>query len=313
MGIWFNKTSHIIIKLLTLLLLIFASGTNIYGIKTTGQFSIPQEKIPLGQPQTAQSAEDLLDYSKKIIINKVEKGSVAINYNLADKGVIGFTADIVSGSKLKLRVSKSENDIYYNIQPEKMAKIPMQMGNGQYNLELYQNTISTSYVRLFCDDVMIEAEDANAVFLLSNQIVNFDNADQIKNVARTLERKGMDRTLKIQAIYDYVIENIKYDSQKINTIDSGYLPDINSVLEQKKGICYDYAAVTAALLRQAGIPAKLVKGYRKNNSVYHAWNEVFLDGRWNVMDTTFDAFAIQNGWSFTMWKEPMLYNKEKEF
>ena len=61
-------------------------------------------------------------------------------------------------------------------------------------------------------------------------------------------------------------------------MQSGYLPDLDQVLEKKMGICFDYASLTAALLRVQGIAVKLVIGYADNT--YHAWNEVYLSGQW---------------------------------
>ena len=68
--------------------------------------------------------------------------------------------------------------------------------------------------------------------------------------------------------------------------------------EEKKGICFDYAALMTAMLRSQEIPCKLVVGYAGN--VYHAWisvwtaengwidGAIFFDGQvWTRMDPTF--------------------------
>ncbi len=82
------------------------------------------------------------------------------------------------------------------------------------------------------------------------------------------------------------------------TVKSGYLPDVDKVLERKKGICFDYAAVMTAMLRSLKIPCKLVIGYA--GVEYHAWinvysedsgwmdGVVFFDGKtWRLLDPTF--------------------------
>ena len=69
-------------------------------------------------------------------------------------------------------------------------------------------------------------------------------------------------------------------------------------LYSKKGICFDYSAVMAAMLRSQGIPCKLVIGYA--GKIYHAWidvyiqgvgwvkNAIYFDGKnWTLMDPTF--------------------------
>ena len=82
------------------------------------------------------------------------------------------------------------------------------------------------------------------------------------------------------------------------TVTSGYLPNVDTILQSKKGICFDYAAVMATMLRTQGIPTKLVVGYA--GSAYHAWVSVYIneigwidnifyfDGKsWVRMDPTF--------------------------
>ena len=89
----------------------------------------------------------------------------------------------------------------------------------------------------------------------------------------------------------------------------------NNTLEVKSGICYDYASLLASMLRSQGIPTKMAKGYANTSSVYHAWNEVYLsdEDRWVVADPTYDAYMVQNGYSYSFEKERENYNKVKEF
>ena len=76
-------------------------------------------------------------------------------------------------------------------------------------------------------------------------------------------------------------------------------------LAQKKGICFDYAALMTAMLRSQDIPTKLVVGY--TGSLYHAWINVFLEGQgwvdnviyfdghdWKLMDPTFASSGKQS-------------------
>ena len=89
-----------------------------------------------------------------------------------------------------------------------------------------------------------------------------------------------------------------YLKKKAKNVESGYLPNLDSVYKSKKGICFDYAATMTAMLRSQGVPTKLVIGYA--GSAYHAWisvysekegwidNVIYFDGeKWNRMDPTF--------------------------
>ena len=113
---------------------------------------------------------------------------------------------------------------------------------------------------------------------------------------------------KIDVIYDYIITNIKYDTEKANTVKSGYLPSIDEILKTNKGICFDYASIMASMLRSQDIPAKLVTGYSSKLNVFHAWNEVYteetgwiklnemyFDGfQWRLMDSTIASSGKQS-------------------
>lgn len=96
---------------------------------------------------------------------------------------------------------------------------------------------------------------------------------------------------KVRTIYEYIIKNIRYDTEKFRSLGTGYIPDIENTFLTNTGICYDYSALFAAMLRSQGIPAKLVTGYSTNISGYHAWNEVYLEDtkEWVSIDTIVDA------------------------
>ena len=73
---------------------------------------------------------------------------------------------------------------------------------------------------------------------------------------------------------------------------------LDTVLDSKKGICFDYAALMCGMLRSQGVPCKLVVGYA--GTTYHAWISVWseqsgwIDGviwfdgtAWRRLDPTF--------------------------
>ena len=104
----------------------------------------------------------------------------------------------------------------------------------------------------------------------------------------------------LQAVYNYVVQNLTYDYDLADTVDSGYIPDVDSTLKSGKGICFDYAALMTAMLRSSGIPTRLDIGYATN--IYHAWISTYLDEQgwvdnvikfdgknWTMMDPTFAA------------------------
>jgi transglutaminase-like putative cysteine protease len=56
----------------------------------------------------------------------------------------------------------------------------------------------------------------------------------------------------------------------------------------RQGVCRDYAHMMAAFARAAGIPARLVSAYawELNPQDFHAVVDVWLDGRWRLVDAS---------------------------
>ena len=68
----------------------------------------------------------------------------------------------------------------------------------------------------------------------------------------------------------------------------GVLRDASEVLKTKVGVCRDYAVLTAAVLRAAGVPTRLASGLVSWDGTfyYHAWCEVWDGARWIGVDST---------------------------
>ena len=118
---------------------------------------------------------------------------------------------------------------------------------------------------------------------------------------------------RTSALYGYLVKNMEYDYDKIPTLTSDYIPSVEDTFEQLKGICYDYSALFASIQRNHGIPTKLVKGYSKYVEGYHAWNEVYIDGKWVIIDNTVDSTWKGSTTGLTMVKSTKYYTKVNEY
>lgn len=98
---------------------------------------------------------------------------------------------------------------------------------------------------------------------------------------------------KIDRIYRWVIENIEYDY----SYDEPYQSfDVSKTLDTRKGLCFDYANLFAALCRSQNIRCFVIDGYARHDSmVKHTWNRVYFDGSWWNADLTSDAISLQKG------------------
>lgn len=231
---------------------------------------------------------------------KVRKNTRAeIDYSNTGDGyvMVRFTGN--SSKKLKVQVIGPKTTYTYDIKPGSLfSTFPLSDGNGSYRVVVYENTSGTMYATVLSVSTKVEVKDEFAPYLRPNQYVNYENAPNTVAKAKELVGGQEDFLDKVGAVYEFVVNGLTYDAQKANNIQSGYLPELDKVLEAKTGICFDYASLMAGMLRSQGIPCKLVVGYA--GSVYHAWisiyseetgwieNAIFFDGSaWQRMDPTF--------------------------
>ena len=205
---------------------------------------------------------------------------------------------IIEGpSKVKYQYSLKGNGDY--------ETYPLSDGNGSYTIGIYEQIEGTRYATSHSATISVTLTNEFAPFLRPNQYVNFNANSQVVAKATSLVTGVTDFYGKIAAIYNFVVQNFTYDKQQAATVQSGYLPDVDAVLARQKGICFDYAAVMAAMLRSQDIPTKLVVGYA--GDVYHAWinvyseatgwvnNAIYFDGKeWKLMDPTFASSGNQS-------------------
>ena len=175
---------------------------------------------------------------------------------------------------------------------------PLSDGSGNYSIGIYENISGTKYATAYTKALSVTLADEFAPFLRPNQYVNY--SVESETVKKAIELcTGLTGELdKVSAVYNYIVSNFTYDKQLAATVTSGYLPNLDSVLAKKSGICFDYAALMTAMLRSQNVPTKLVIGY--TGSVYHAWINVYVEGQgwvngvicfdgeqWKLMDPTF--------------------------
>ena len=97
---------------------------------------------------------------------------------------------------------------------------------------------------------------------------------------------------KVQAIYQWIIYNFKYDYDYYAFIQ--YF-NVRRTLHTRKGVCHDFSNLFAALCRSQNIPCYVVDGTPYNrSSAAHTWNRVYYDGSWWDIDVTNDTTANQN-------------------
>lgn len=212
----------------------------------------------------------------------------------------------------RIMVEKGGDKYYYSFH-NKTETIPLQLGKGTYTVKILENTSGNKYKVLDKKDITVSSDDNKNIYLTSNQPVYWEGKDKVLELAKSLTKDNKTDSEKVKSIYDYIVKNIKYDYNKIKGLNEDYVPDIEKVLSAQSGICYDYSSLFAGMLRSLGIPTKLVKGYRNDLKEYHAWNEVFIEGKWALVDTTYDAALNNTNKKISMIKDSKEYNSLRTY
>lgn len=114
------------------------------------------------------------------------------------------------------------------------------------------------------------------------------------------------------AINEWISANIYYDYDYLNHGAERPSAAPKDVLETKLAVCEGYATLMRAMCRAVGVPCRMVYGqsikptsyFSEENPTYlenaalHGWNEVYFEGAWRMLDTTWDS---ANKYEYGQW------------
>jgi transglutaminase-like putative cysteine protease len=110
----------------------------------------------------------------------------------------------------------------------------------------------------------------------------YAQSDTLTPLAR-YEFRGLTGYVLVQAISDWVFERLAYIPGSSRPTDGA-----TATLENRAGVCRDFAHVTIALLRAMEIPARMASVYAPGLRPmdFHAVTEAYVDGAWWVVDSS---------------------------
>lgn len=154
--------------------------------------------------------------------------------------------------------------------------------------QCWQENAKSLFQELFGSQFSSIAPDGTSFYI--NPVVNdvyFDDnwnetcAALKQKVAELISGKAAARD-KILAIANWVSKSRPY-----GPIPSGTIQDICGLFGAHSGISTDAAALTVAMLKYAGITARVVYPSATNSNSPYAYASVLLDGKWLAVDTVF--------------------------
>jgi len=225
---------------------------------------------------------------------------VTLDVSNLEQGYMIVQTD-TSASRANVQLTGPDGVLYsYFIGSGEEAVIPFTSGDGSYQVLCYEQISGDKYAALYSSTLEVTLENPYLPFLYPNQYVNFSPESEACILAQTMLPEDATDVDALDEIYNYVTSHVTYDEEKAQTVEAGYLPDIDETLRTGKGICFDYAALITAMLRARDIPCKLQIGY--TSDIKHAWIDVYIrskgwvneaisfDGEtWTRMDPTFES------------------------
>lgn len=221
-----------------------------------------------------------------IDVSNVSEGYIMVNYT-------GTYA------RAKLQVTGGDDVTYTYDLHDGYETFPLSSGSGTYKVAVFENVSEEQYATALSATIYADITNEFGPYLYPNQYVNFNAKSKVAAKAMQLAEGCSSDLDVVTRIYDYAL-TISYDRDKAGSVQSGYVSDVDDIVEGGTGICLDYAAVMASMLRSQDIPARLEVGYA--GSTYHAWISTYItdtgwvngiirfDGAsWSIMDPTFAA------------------------
>lgn len=177
------------------------------------------------------------------------------------------------------------------------TKIYLPFNSGEYKISVLTSNSKDPNESLFYllkEFKVTNTDSRDMSFLLPAPYIESDSEEIIK-LAKAITIDAKTDMEKTAAIHDWIVCNVAYDTEAFfaNNI---YEYSSLETLSGKKAICNGYANLATALNRAVGIRTKRISGVATDStgSYGHAWNETFIDGKWIIQDTTWDAGTVDN-------------------
>ena len=225
-------------------------------------------------------------------------GKMVVDCSNISEGYIMVKAK-KAGKRLKLQISTADAKLNYDLNSNGEYEVfPLQLGNGKYQVSLFENVTGKKYAKEGSVKLSVKMKDTLSCFTYPNQYVSYDENTACVKQSLAICKGMKDQAEIYRTVCKYIKDNFVYDFMKSVTVKAGQLPDIDDCWKKKMGICQDLSAMTCAMLRCHGIPARLMIGTVGANT-YHAWVVAVVNGKEQFFDPTAELNASSKASTYT--------------
>ena len=148
-----------------------------------------------------------------------------------------------------------------------------------------------------CCHYLSNAQDVNAYAQTDKKEIRLSRltVDSTRDIADYVKAHYDNEREKARVIYEWVIANLKYDTDSARIINAGIDPyaKINVALKRRRGVCENFAAIFNDICSRAGLASVVIDGYTKQSGrvdrMGHSWCAVFINKDWYLFDPTWDV------------------------
>lgn len=287
-------------------------GSAVITAKTVSQSKVASCKVTVNDITAQYKPSNFKN--QYIEVKAVNSNTLRVTGKLINgsKYLLADVTDVKTGSTLKNVMSQADANGMFSFD------FQYNFNAGSYNINVFEGDVQYGTYHDFYYGIQFNKSSSGISFPVSkvyqydvdkfkaykvearDTVVNVNSQadrNKIKDLALQITKGKTNNYDKLLAINNWVADNIYYDYDMLSG-KTGYRDAIGT-LNAKRSVCQGYAELTAALTRSIGIPCKIVVGWGNNNHTdwstlqngqsNHAWNAAYVDGRWVILDTTWNS------------------------
>lgn len=160
---------------------------------------------------------------------------------------------------------------------------------------LLVNTLFLNALLLFIQPAV--SQDFSKIDELSKKVPATESR-KVETLAEQLNKNANSDLEKVRAYYIWITHNINYDIKTFFSNNPNPKTKATDALKRKLAICQGYSELFKELCKHSNIPCEIISGYskgygfnpkRKLTNSDHAWNAVFVQNKWQLVDATWGA------------------------